>query len=84
MTEKMIEKMLAIRESLRDNFKLFRLITEREMCEKDKRFIGWFMKLDPRTSAFLRLVVGHSWSLFVCSRHGSWSSVKSMPKVEAR
>ncbi|KAK3897713.1 hypothetical protein C8A05DRAFT_38717 [Staphylotrichum tortipilum] len=56
----MAEKTLGIRESLRDDMKPFRLITEREMCDKDKRFIGW-MKFDPRDRPSAEVILQHDW-----------------------
>lgn len=47
--------------NLRDKMKPFRLITEREMCQKDKEFIGWFMKVDPRDGPTAEEILAHEW-----------------------
>ncbi|KAK3900194.1 kinase-like domain-containing protein [Staphylotrichum tortipilum] len=57
----MVERMLAIRENLREDVKPFRMITEREMCEADKRFIGWFMKIDLRDWSAAEEIMDHEW-----------------------
>jgi hypothetical protein len=37
------------------------MITEREMCEADKQFIGCFMKLDPRDRPAVEEILEHEW-----------------------
>ncbi|SPQ20616.1 ef44c64c-528a-4ac3-9f3e-edd1bba0cd75 [Thermothielavioides terrestris] len=44
-----------------DKRKPFQYITEREICKKDKEFICWFMKLDPRDRPSADEILAHEW-----------------------
>jgi hypothetical protein len=56
-----VEVIIWLTENLRDKMKPFRLIAAREICQQDKEFIGWFMKLDPRDRPTATEILAHKW-----------------------
>ncbi|KAK2610078.1 hypothetical protein N8I77_003535 [Diaporthe amygdali] len=48
-------------ENMRGSMKPFLRITEREMVKKDKEFIWWFMKFDPRDRPTAEEILAHEW-----------------------
>lgn len=56
-----IEVVVWLMENLVDKRKPFHLLTEREISRKDKDFIGWFMKLDPRDRPTADEILAHEW-----------------------
>jgi hypothetical protein len=55
------EVVVWLMENLRDKRKPFLHVTEREICRKDKEFIAWFMKLDPRDRPTADEILAHEW-----------------------
>jgi hypothetical protein len=56
-----VEVIIWLMENLRDQMKPFHRITEREIRQKDKEFIGWFMRLDPRDRPTATEILAHKW-----------------------
>jgi serine/threonine protein kinase len=60
--EDTVEVILWLMEQIpRDKLTPFHCITEKEMCKKDKEFVGSMMKMDPRDRPTARELLEHDW-----------------------
>lgn len=59
--EDVMELVIWMLENLRESRTPFQSITHNEICQKDKDFISWIMKLDPRDRPTAAAILSHEW-----------------------